>query len=65
MRVFGWPANGECGCVLEYDGQSDHVFNVNNKTLVHYSQFHSLDSMPCFLVCLLTRLRFQAFSSTT
>ncbi len=29
----------ECDCVLEYDGGCDSVLNLNNCTLVHYSEF--------------------------
>ncbi|XP_070537918.1 uncharacterized protein [Ptychodera flava] len=30
------PSTGTCGCMMYYDGQEDLLFNLNNKTFVHY-----------------------------
>jgi hypothetical protein len=37
----------ECDCVLEYDGGSDSVLNLNNSTLVHYSELFAFLIVNC------------------
>ncbi len=38
VRLFGRTTVGDCACILSYDGRADHVLNVNNRILVHYSE---------------------------
>ncbi|XP_078658194.1 uncharacterized protein LOC144903683 [Branchiostoma floridae x Branchiostoma belcheri] len=37
IKVYYRLCTGECRCVLQYDGQEDLLFNLNNRDLITYS----------------------------